>query len=198
MSQYYNTRPPPPPPQTNAINPAENVADAPVLSEFDKLRETLLTADTEEGWASELRRYTSTMQRDVKKDTDLVEWWQVSSSSICHVLVFIVTPQNNATLYPTLARIALDVLPSQASSVPCERLFSGTKQIAVDRRARLGTAVFEELVVMGSAWGADIYDMAAWTGSQEEEVDYIDFEEMLANDSEMVPLEEEDDIEVVE
>ena len=40
----------------NAINPAENIADAPVLSEFDKLRETLLTADAEEGWASELRR----------------------------------------------------------------------------------------------------------------------------------------------
>lgn len=60
MSQYYNTRPPLP--QTNAINPTENSADAPVLSEFDKLRETLLTADAEEGWASELRHYTSTMQ----------------------------------------------------------------------------------------------------------------------------------------
>jgi hypothetical protein len=79
MSQYYNTRPRLPP-QMNAINPAENMADAPVLSEFDKLRETLLTADAEEGWASELRRYTSTMQRDVTKHTDLVEWWQVSNS----------------------------------------------------------------------------------------------------------------------
>jgi hypothetical protein len=36
--------------------------DAPILSEFDKLRETLLTDDMEEGWASELRRYLSTMQ----------------------------------------------------------------------------------------------------------------------------------------
>ena len=49
MSQYYNNQPPLP--QMNAINPAENVADVPVLSEFDKLRETLLTADAEEGWA---------------------------------------------------------------------------------------------------------------------------------------------------
>jgi hypothetical protein len=64
----------------NAINPAENMADAPVFQNFDKLRETLLTADAEEGWASELRRYTSTMQRDVTKHTDLVEWWQVSNS----------------------------------------------------------------------------------------------------------------------
>ena len=118
-------------------------------------------------------------------------------------LILFTTPQNNAKLYPTLARIALDVLPSQASSVPCERLFSGTKQIAVDRRARLGAAVFEELVVMGSAWGPDIYDMAAWTNSQEEEVDFFDFEDMLANDVQMEAwekdLEEMDlDIEIVE
>lgn len=61
MSQYYNTQPPLHP-QTNAINPTENGADALVLSEFNKLRETLLTADAEEGWASELCCYTSTMQ----------------------------------------------------------------------------------------------------------------------------------------
>ena len=189
MSQYYNTRPPLP--QMNAINPAENIADAPVLSEFDKLRETLLTADAEEGWASELRRYTSTMQRDVTKHTDLVEWWQVSRSPFCLGIFFIliVIPQNNAKLFPTLARIALDVLPSQASSVPCERLFSGTKKIAVDHRAHLKSAVFEELVVMGSAWRPDIYDMAAWTSSQEEEVDFFDFEDMLFNDAEMVAWE---------
>src|SRR5271168_380079 len=108
-------------------------------------------------------------------------------------LVLILAPQNNAKLFPMLARIALDVLPSQVSSVPCERLFSGTKQIAVDRRARLGTAVFEELVVMGSAWGPDIYDMAAWASSQpeEEEVDFFDFEEMLADDAEMVAWEKD-------
>ena len=29
---------------------------------------------------------------------------------------------------------------------------------------------------MGSAWGPDIYDMAAWTSSQEEEVDMIAWE----------------------
>jgi len=48
------------------------------LSEFDKHRETLLSEDAEEGWASELRRYLGTMQRDVTKQTDIVEWWQVS------------------------------------------------------------------------------------------------------------------------
>jgi hypothetical protein len=47
------------------------------MSNFDKHRKTLLMDDTDEGWASELQRYLGTMQRDVKKDTDLVQWWQV-------------------------------------------------------------------------------------------------------------------------
>jgi len=174
MAQYYKTRPRPIPRQTNTGIHAEQAADCLILSEFDKLRETLLAADAEEGWASELRRYLGTMQRDVTKNTDLVEWWQ-----------------NNATLFPTLACIALDVLPSQASSVPCERLFSGSKQIATDRRACLGPAVFEELVIMRSAWGPDLYDMAAWTTSQVEEVDFFEFEEMLVDDDECLAWEKE-------
>jgi hypothetical protein len=87
-------------------------------------------------------------------------------------------------LFPTLARIALDVLPAQASSVPCERLFSGSKQIATDRRACLGPIVFEELVIMKSAWGPDLYDMAAWNAAQMDEVISFDFQEMLDDDKE--------------
>ena len=87
-------------------------------------------------------------------------------------------------MYPTLARIALDVLPAQASSVPCERLFSGSKQIAIDRCACLGSIVFEELVIMKSAWGPDLYDMAAWNAAQVDEVVSFDYQEMLEEDVE--------------
>jgi len=85
-----------------------------------------------------------------------------------------------------MARIALDVLPSQAqaSSVPCERLFSRSKQIATDRRACLGPQVFEELVIMKSAWGPELHDMAAWSAAQVEEISLFDFEEMLAEEVE--------------
>ena len=72
------------------------------------------------------------------------------------------------------------------SSVPCERLFSGTKQIATDRRARLGSKLFEELTIMGSAWGPGMYDAAAWNAVQVEEVSLHDFEEMLVEDVDMV------------
>ena len=78
-------------------------------------------------------------------------------------------------MFPTLARIALDVLPSQASSVPCEWLFSGTKQIADDCRSRLGSKLFKELAIMGSAWGPELYDFAAWNAAKVEEV-MLDYE----------------------
>jgi hypothetical protein len=79
MAEYYKTRP--------TVVAGRNVpgdegvalsTQVPTLSEFDKHRETLLADDAEEGWASELRRYLKTLQQDVKKDTDIVGWWQVS------------------------------------------------------------------------------------------------------------------------
>ena len=100
-----------------------------------------------------------------------------------------------------LMQIVLDVLPSQASPIPCEQLFSGTNQIAVNCHACLGMGVFKALVIMGSAWRPDIYDMAAWTSSQEEEVDFFDFKMMLVDDAEMVAWEkdsEKEEIEMVE
>jgi hypothetical protein len=78
MSQYYAQRSAAPSfsPNEAPVEPdSENTGEQ---SEFDKHRETLLSDDVEEGWASELRRYLGTTHRAVKKDVDLVEWWQVS------------------------------------------------------------------------------------------------------------------------
>ena len=77
MYHYYQSRP------STALNKSASTQattsqETPTLSEFDKHRETLLSDDMEEGWASELRQYLGTMQRDVTKQTDIVEWWQVS------------------------------------------------------------------------------------------------------------------------
>ncbi len=100
---------------------------------------------------------------------------------IHHHHLALIKPKNHAQLYPTLARIALDILPAQASSVPCERVFSGSKQIATDRRSRLGSVALKELVIMKLAWGPELYDMAAWNAAQMEEV-LFDFKEMLMED----------------
>jgi len=77
MAHYYATYPT----VNTAVPSASDEGDAATetISEFDKHREALLSDDSEEGWASELRRYLKTVEQGVKKDTDIVEWWQVCS-----------------------------------------------------------------------------------------------------------------------
>ena len=92
MAEYYRNCPSAP----TRVTPAADENAAPtvalILSEFDKYRKTLLSDDAEEGWASELRCYLGTMQWDVTKDTDLVEWWQVSALKLrCFYLLIEVT-----------------------------------------------------------------------------------------------------------
>ncbi|KAM6502313.1 hypothetical protein JOM56_002290, partial [Amanita muscaria] len=64
--------------------------------------------------------------------------------------------------FPSKKKKKKDVLPVQASSVPCECLFSGSKQTATDRRARLGSDRFEELELMKFSWKKNLIDIATW------------------------------------
>lgn len=168
MREYWKsglrTSGPTPGTTPTGISPA-TPHDGSILSEYDRHRLSLITQDTEEGWQSELRRYLKDMPADVSRDTDIVTWWQ-----------------DHCDVYPTLARIALDVLPAQASSVPCERLFSSSKQVADDRRARLGAKRFEELQLMKFAWRQNITDLVAWNSGIVEEVDLDLYQDMLMAD----------------
>jgi hypothetical protein len=74
------------------------------------------------------------------------------------------------------------MLPAQASSVPCERLFSASKQTAVDRRACLGATRFEELQLMKFAWRQNITDLASWNSGLVDKVDSGLYSNMLAED----------------
>jgi hypothetical protein len=76
------------------------------------------------------------------------------------------------------------VLPCQASSVPCERIFSGSKQTATDRRARLGNTCFEELQITKNTWRGSIVDNAALNSAECEEISLVQYEEMLVADKE--------------
>jgi hAT family C-terminal dimerisation region len=73
--------------------------------------------------------------------------------------------------------MALDILPCQASSVPCERLFSASKQTAENRRASLGENRFEELQVMKFAWRPKIEKATDRNSEKVEEVDLDDIDE---------------------
>ena len=72
MAEYYNNRP-----SVAPTSVTSNSEPSIALSEFDKHRESLLSNDIEEGWAAELRSYLKTIHHDIKKDSDIVEWWQV-------------------------------------------------------------------------------------------------------------------------
>jgi hAT family protein len=106
MDEYYKMRlrakPAQPPPTPIGVD--RECAPVKVLSfEYDRYHQSLLETDDREGWSSELRCYLNDRPGNVTKDTDIVKWWQ-----------------DHAVLFPTLTWIALDILPCQASSVPCE------------------------------------------------------------------------------
>lgn len=78
MAQYYENQLPAPSINKFAGNPLSSM-EAHVLLEFNKHCKTLLAENAQEGWASELHCYLSTMERNMMKETDLIEWWQVSN-----------------------------------------------------------------------------------------------------------------------
>jgi hypothetical protein len=94
--------------------------------------------------------------------------------------------------------MALDILPVQASSVPCERLFSSSKQVATERRARLGSDRFEELLIMKSAWRGTISDWATSNSVEVEEVDLVEYEELLGADVQARAWDDEDKEHILE
>jgi hypothetical protein len=131
MAQYYRNRPR----ASDAVAADTLAADlgivtnnAPVLSEFDKHRKQLLTDDAQEGWVSELRRYLSTMQGDVTKDTDLVEWWQVRRSKCgpCHPLTNFRRIMHNCILH-------LHALPSMYFPLKLRQFLVNGYSLAVNK-----------------------------------------------------------------
>ncbi|KIL55505.1 hypothetical protein M378DRAFT_182221 [Amanita muscaria Koide BX008] len=136
-----------------------------VMTSFARHHQARMGRQEEEGWAAEMRRFLRKIENGVSPDTEIIKWWQ-----------------DHATDYPILSRIALNVLPAQASSVPCERLFSASKQAADDRRARLGTDKFEQTQIMKFAWREGVTDYAAINSSRIEECDLDEYVNMLGHD----------------
>lgn len=53
--------------------------------------------------------------------------------------------QNAEKRFPYLFRLAMDILPAQASAVACERLFSSSKETCTPRRNRINPDLMEAL-----------------------------------------------------
>lgn len=84
-----------------------------------------------------------------------------------------------------MAQIAKDICAIPATSVPCERLFSAGAEIATDRRSRLGTDKFEYLQILKHHWRHTLQDAANINATYVEEVNLMEYKELLARDVEM-------------
>ena len=56
--------------------------------------------------------------------------------------------KRNAVAYPTLTMMARDVFAVPVSTVPSESCFSSANRILTDKRTRLGSKIFEQLVCL--------------------------------------------------
>jgi hypothetical protein len=78
MEEYYQRRPGHLPVSSSTAN-SDSEDPETILSEYDQYRQSLVEKDDDEGWASELWRYTKDRPANVTKDTDIIQWWQVCS-----------------------------------------------------------------------------------------------------------------------
>jgi hypothetical protein len=56
--------------------------------------------------------------------------------------------QEHQHQWPTLFKLAMDLMPVQATSVPCERVFSASKETTTARRNRLTPKIVEALQIL--------------------------------------------------
>ena len=68
------------------------------------------------------------------------------------------TTQINKAEFPTLFGIALDYLPIQASSVPCERVFSSAKETDTQKRNRIHPVLMEALQTLKFSFKKERFD----------------------------------------
>ena len=99
--------------------------------------------------------------------------------------------QVHATTYPTLARIALDVLPIAAATVCVESLFSRGKETITDRRSQLDPELFEQLQALHYHWRKDTVDFAAENSKMIEEIEIQAYEYYYAQDELVAKLDDE-------
>jgi hypothetical protein len=56
--------------------------------------------------------------------------------------------KENQQRYPVIFALAMDILPIQASAVPCERVFSSAKETMAPRRSRISSDLMEALQLL--------------------------------------------------
>ena len=88
--------------------------------------------------------------------------------------------QANRTTYPTIFAIAMDYLPIQASSVPCERVFSSSVETDTKRRNHISPLMMEALQMLKFQIRKERLDFTTgWKTSQDDMIDDNTEEDLL-------------------
>lgn len=106
------------------------------------------------------------------QDFDIIRWWEVSAgpSNIHQLGTYMLTlSQRRRYDHELVFRVALDVLPAQASAVPCERVFSSAKETDTLRRNGLKPVLMEALQICKYALKSERLDFRDDWVAQEEE-----------------------------
>lgn len=82
------------------------------------------------------------------EDTDLVSFWEVCTAlpECWWILIFCLKVSKSQ--YPRIFPVAMDYLPVQASSVPCEHVFSSAGETDTKKRNRLAPHLMEALQIL--------------------------------------------------
>lgn len=83
--------------------------------------------------------------------------------------------QSRELVFPTLFRVAMDVLPVQASSVACERVFSLCKEADTIRRRRMSPKMMEMTQMLKHSFKREAGELLSltqqWQPPSERELD---------------------------
>ena len=101
----------------------------------------------------EFRQYSTSMLPRLGSIESL-KFWQVRIG--LHFRQYIILKfyflQANESVFPTLFAMAMDYLPIQSSSVPCERAFSSSAETDTKKRNRIHPALMEALQLLKYAY----------------------------------------------
>ena len=78
-------------------------------------------------------------------------------------------PKDYEEVHPLVFKVALDILPVQASAVSCERLFSSSKETCVSRRSLLPAGLPEVLHALKHFYDEKRLDFTShWIANEDE------------------------------
>ena len=97
----------------------------------------------------------------------------------------------HASMYPTVARITLDILPVPAATVGVESLFSRGKEVMADRCSRLDPALFKQLQCLHYHWSKETVDWALVNSEEMEEIELCEYEYLEVHEELVAVLEDD-------